>query len=172
MNKDNEIFLPVVNYEGIYEISNYGKLKRVLQGRGTRIYPKGSISKQGYLRYKLSVNDECVNIFSHCLVAQSFIPNPQSKPYINHIDGNPLNNHVSNLEWCTAKENTQHAFAIGLSTHKGVKNSKCKISEKDVIDIFLSDLPYKELCKKYPIGDCAIRDIKKKRNWTHITANL
>ena len=70
--------------------------------------------QQGYHHVGLTINGKAKSCRVHRLVAQAFIPNPNNKPYVNHIDGVRNNNKVENLEWCTPKENTQHAVKTGL----------------------------------------------------------
>lgn len=72
----------------------------------------------GYLRIQIWKNNKCEFVSVHRLVAETFIENPLNKPFVNHKDGNKQNNHVSNLEWCTQKENIKHAWSNGLSTHE------------------------------------------------------
>lgn len=69
---------------------------------------------QGYKRVVLTKNKKTYRKKVHRLVAETFIPNPENKPCVNHIDGNKLNNNVNNIEWCTYSENSKHAFKIGL----------------------------------------------------------
>lgn len=72
------------------------------------------ISHKGYKIVTLCIGDKHKNMRVHRLVAEAFIPNPQKLPQVNHIDGNKLNNDVTNLEWCTCKQNVNHAQRIGL----------------------------------------------------------
>jgi hypothetical protein len=97
----------VPEYNGIYKISNTGEVKSH-SDKGIRIL-KPDIAK-GYLRVTLSKNNSQKRFMIHRLVAELFLPKINNKKYVNHIDGNKLNNYVSNLEWCTASENEKHSY--------------------------------------------------------------
>ena len=79
----------------------------------------------GYLRIQIWKNRKCRFVNLHRIIAETYIPNPENKPFVNHINGNKQDNRVENLEWCTQKENIGHAWNTGLSTrsnHSKYKN--------------------------------------------------
>ena len=116
--------LPVKNYEGAYEVNEIGEvysLARTIIGRDGAQYPFKErkltfcINPQtGYKMYSLWANNIGTSFTAHRLVATAFIPNEANAPVVNHIDGNKLNNSLSNLEWATGAENARHAIKTGL----------------------------------------------------------
>lgn len=117
---------PIFGYEGIYEVSSNGEV-RTVSGKtteselhGTRVWNqrvlKQKTDKNGYKRVSLYKNKSSKTWLVHRLVATAFLDKPVNHELVNHIDGNPSNNHVDNLEWCDAKHNVQHAFKNGLMT--------------------------------------------------------
>jgi len=181
MNEVTEIFLPIKGYEGIYEISNLGRVKSLdrpvntVLGKkkvsATRII-KGQIKKQfidigGYKVVSLSVKCKTVSRKVHCLVAQSFIPNP------NHIDCNKQNNHVTNLEWCTASENMRHAYSNNLvRISKGENRHNSRFTNEQAKAIYSSPLSAEALSLEYNVHIRTIYSIKQGVNYSSITKGL
>lgn len=121
----------IVKSNTAYQITDCGKVYSVKSKKYLKPFGTGKVGKK-----YLCVQIKGKTIPLHRLVAEAFIANPQKKPFVNHIDGNRLNNNVSNLEWCTHKENMQHAQSMGLNIqHKGEKHGGHKLSDNQVKDI-------------------------------------
>lgn len=123
-----------------YIISNTGEVKNLKTGR---ILKKDS--SRNYYEVVLSKNGKTKKYSIHRLVAEAFIPNPENKPQVNHKDGNKLNNNLDNLEWCTTKENAEHArdiLKISYNTENAHEARKIKINvlneNKEIIQTFNS----------------------------------
>lgn len=111
-----EWWLPVVGFEGVYEVSNLGRIKRILAINNTwsgRIL-KDSVDRKGYHYRAFCKNGTEKADKLHRVVAKAFIANPLNLPEVNHKDGNKGNNRASNLEWTTNLDNVQHAKNLGL----------------------------------------------------------
>jgi hypothetical protein len=109
---EGEVWLPVVGYEQYYLISDHGRLFSLIQNRPL----KTTANVRGYIGTSLNIIKTRKSAMVHRLVAIAFIPNPDNKKEVNHIDGNKLNNHISNLEWVTPKENVEHMWRTGLNS--------------------------------------------------------
>ena len=142
-----EIWKDIKGYEGLYQESNLGRIKRFLFVNNIIVKKQDKILKNqkhsaGYNIITLTKNSQQKICLVHRLVAEAFLEKIDGKTYINHKDGNKSNNNVDNLEWCTQKENMQHAVKhnlINYSTReKGAKNPralKIKMIDKDTNQI-------------------------------------
>jgi hypothetical protein len=123
MKTQKEQWKAVADSNGEYSISDHGRVKSY-KGGMERILKPSLTREFGYFRIAIRINDKIKTIRVHRLVAEAFLPNPDNKPQVNHKDGNKLNNHVSNLEWSTSKENLQHAWENGMCESTRFARSK------------------------------------------------
>lgn len=119
----NEVWKNVKGFEGIYQVSNLGRVKRLPRYRNSKINNNTKTklvemlvtqyhNRSGYLRVTLQFNKKRKRFYTHRLVAEAFIENINNKPFINHINGIKDDNNSHNLEWCTASENQYHQYAM------------------------------------------------------------
>ena len=100
--------------DGLFEVTDSGEVYRI-NGPQKELAKQIKTGKDGKYRcVTATVSGKQKHFYVHRLIAEAFIPNPSNVPMVNHLDGNPANNAAKNLEWCTAKENTQHAYRTGL----------------------------------------------------------
>lgn len=130
-----ELWKPVVGYEGRYEVSDEGNVRSLdrivrtgIKHNETRIWRgrqlKRSLKHTGYYSVDLCKDGKIRSESVHRLVAEAFIPNPEHKKVVNHINGNKADDRVENLEWVSYKENHWHARKTGLLTEIGQHNNK------------------------------------------------
>ena len=122
-----EIWENIKNYEGKYQVSNMGNVKSLNFNNTKRpaILVK-KVNRRGYEYVCLSQYGKRSYSAVHRLVAEAFIPNPDNKEQINHIDGNKRNNSMYNLEWVSQSENINHAIRTGLLKLNGAQNGRSK----------------------------------------------
>lgn len=136
--KKEEIWADVSGYEGLYKISNLGKLKS-LYSRGSKSDYIVKLNKNtaGYYFKSLYKNKNFKNNYIHRLVASHFVENPYNKPQVNHKDGNKINNNADNLEWVNRSENQLHAYANKLQSPKKCNyNIEVYDLNKNLIGVF------------------------------------
>lgn len=134
MRIKNEIYVPVAEYEGFYEVSTHGNIRSVdrtiIANNGKPHFCKGRVLvnkfSMGYARVCLCKNNIHHDVIVHRIVCAAFHGKGQPNHQVNHIDGNKRNNHYTNLEWLSALENIQHASKTGLMKRKGHFNPASK----------------------------------------------
>lgn len=99
---------------GMYEVTDDGEIYKIVNEQRVLAKTYGTSRGYRYRTFAYTENKKQKHMYVHRAIALGLIPNPNNYPQINHIDGNPRNNSVSNLEWCTGSQNVQHAYKIGL----------------------------------------------------------
>lgn len=109
-----EIWKDIIGYEGIYQVSNLGRIKIIknMHKGNKTTFMEISPNRYGYCRVSLWKNKKRKTYCVHRLVAEAFIPNPENKPQVNHKDGQKSNNDAENLEWATSSENQTHSCRV------------------------------------------------------------
>jgi len=135
------VYKDIKGYEGLYKISNDGEVFTI---RSQRRLAKTNNTRTKHMYVKLRKDGESKKHYIHRLVALHFIDNPESKPQVNHIDGNPENNIVSNLEWVTPHENSKHAVETNLLLHTKYSREEANkvktLQDYGVPDTVISDV--------------------------------
>lgn len=168
-----EIWKSIKEYNGVYKVSNSGFIKRVVPCAKATARQIGFTESSGYKSVVLCKNKIKAKFRIHRLVALYFIGKPpKNKQCVNHIDGNPTNNSVTNLEYCSPKENTRHAIETGLWKNKGIDHWKSRLKEKDIKyirEIYKTGkVTQTYLAKKYKVTQTAICSIINKKLWKHL----
>lgn len=171
----------IKGYEGSYRVGStgliYSKTRWSLrEGKPyqklTGKYIKPWRDTRGYVQVYLCKNGKTKPVGVHRLVAQAFIPNPENKKTVNHLNGDLKDNRVSNLEWATQKENNQHAYKTGLmNPSKGETHYKAKLTRSKALEIRRRfNLNKKEdsaikLATEYGVSEATIRQVLKNITW-------
>ena len=158
-----EVWKDAPMWESCYEVSSFGRVRskdkirvKIRQGKVVQADYKGRIRKQevtnvGYNRVNLRDCDRDNNVSVHRLVAEAFIPNKENKPTVNHIDGNKINNNVSNLEWSTFSEQMLHAVKNNLTG--GCKRTVSPGTRKEIYNYYITNkVSINELVRKFGIN--------------------
>lgn len=178
-------WLPVPGLEDSYEVNAEGTVRSIRRpvnspicgGKrmigGKVIVPRHS--KKGYASITMTRNGKSVSVYVHRAVATLFVPNPDGKPHVNHIDGHPANNRADNLEWCTHAENMAHARRTGLFPSSkigpGERSPAAKLSEEQVRVIkrrLLNGEPSNRIAHEYGVAPGTVGFIKNGATWAHV----
>ena len=126
----------IKGYEGLYQVNKIGEIYSLISNKTLKPFYRGGRPDNKYLVVDLNKDARRKTVSVHRIVAEAFIPNPNSLPCVNHKDGNKDNNCVDNLEWCTHSENNYHACRTGLKNiPSGTANKNSKLTYEDVASI-------------------------------------
>lgn len=169
-----EQWKPVIGWEGIYEVSDCGRIRCVRRKLGAQfMVPKTGCRSHGYMKVQLRDHPVYKKTYVHILVCKAFLGEPPTKKHVvNHKDGYGTNNALSNLEYMTRPENAIHAFRVlKRPTARGEKHAHAVLTEAEVREIRATPKTYGGnivMAKKYGVGRSAIGFVRCGYSWTHV----
>lgn len=172
-----EIWTGVPGYHSRYLVGERGRILSLVRRTecGKVIYRDKAkfmapIPSGGYLNIMLS-NEQGKRIWRiNRFIATVFIPNPNNLPEVNHLDGDPYNNRVSNLEWCTRSQNMKHLYSVLQRGHVcGEASAKSSLTNDDVARIYLMSGTNNSIAGMYGVSSKCISNIKNGTSWRHVT---
>ena len=173
-----ERWLDVLNFEGLYQVSNLGNVRSLQKSKKhskkDSILLRPNKTRYGYNHVVLTKGDKKCDFLVHRLVAAAFIQNPENKPCVNHKDSDKTNNNVNNLEWCTHKENIRHAIDSNrmdwTKAKRGSEHGMAILNEEKVLAIkrALKFKTIKEVSIIFDISYNLTYMIAKEKNWKHV----
>lgn len=176
---DNEVWRDIKGYEGLYQVSTYGRIKKLagvnILDRTTKERIMSPLTQRlGYIQIGLTKDRKRSFPLVHRVVAETFIPNPNGYPEVNHLDGDKKNNSVDNLAWCSKSQNMRHAVDTGLKpSSKGENNGQSKLTEEEVKEIkrLLKDgvISQRKIAERYKVTPALISLIKKLKAWKEVS---
>lgn len=161
-----EIFKDVIGYEGLYQVSNLGRVKSLSNNKLKKEkILKQNVSNCGYKQVCLSKKNKYKTYTIHKLVANNFLSNNDNKRTVNHINCIKTDNRLENLEWCTTSENTKHAYNNGLiNVSKAENHVNSKLTNVQVLEIRAigRSLKQREIAEMYGVSQVIISNILNK----------
>lgn len=146
----------------------------IIRNKETKRVYKQILTWDGYYHVRTTYKTKSISQRVHRIVAMAFIPNPENKPQINHMDGNKLNNHVNNLEWCTCSENQLHAVSLGIkNTVYGEQNGSSVLTEvivHEVCRMIQEGYRNKDIADKLGINRSQVKDIRLGKAWKRVAS--
>jgi hypothetical protein len=168
---DSEVWKEVPQYEDYLLISNFGNVKTKTRQKTNGVIEKQKILTQkekvnGYLEIGVRVNKKKKYFLVHRLVAIAFLIKVDGLEYVNHKNGNKKDNKVENLEWCTAKQNSQHAHANGLCSIEE-DHYKAKLNKEKVLYIRSSEKSSTVLSSELGVSKSTIKYVRSRKSWKY-----
>ena len=177
----SEQWKPALDFEGYYEVSSEGRVKRVAYSDNSQIgaimAPRRKAS--GYINLRLSMNGTVSEVPAHRMVAMAFLDRIPGKNDVNHKNGVRDDNRVENLEWCNPSENALHKFRVlgHVSKGRGLPGSgqtQAKLTETDIpqiIDLYRQGMRQQDIAAQFHVSKTLIGNIVRGENWKHTASS-
>lgn len=164
MNNNTEVWKDIQGYEGLYQVSNLGRVKSLTKN----VIMKQHLGRNGYFQLNLFKDHKHHPCDVHKLVAKAFIPNPKHLSCINHLDETKTNNNVNNLEWCSKSYNNSYnnrAIKIGIKQRNG--NTAKKVAQYTLDGKFIKEWPSTMECQRHGFISTSVCACCNGRRKTH-----